>query len=46
MVFVGILFLCFILSVLITYVFLYRSASKSLSNSMEEILKQEMTLKK
>jgi type VI protein secretion system component VasF len=46
MVFVGILFACFVLSVLITYIFLYRSASSSLSNSMEEILKQEMTVKK
>jgi type VI secretion system protein ImpK len=46
MVFVGILFLCFILAVGITYVFLYRAASRSLSTSLEHILKQEMTVKK
>ncbi|MEO6435918.1 MAG: DotU family type IV/VI secretion system protein [Tepidisphaeraceae bacterium] len=46
MVFVGILFLCFILAVLITYVFLYRSASSSLSTSLDQILSQEMTVKK
>lgn len=46
MMFVGILFLCFILSVLITYVFLYRAASKSLSSSMDLILSQEMPVKK
>lgn len=46
MVFVGILFLCFILSVGITYLFLYRAASRSLKVSLEHILKQEMTVKK
>lgn len=46
MVFVGILFLCFILAVGITYVFLYRAASRSLSTSLEHILKQEMPVKK
>jgi type VI protein secretion system component VasF len=46
MVFVGILFLCFILAVGITYVFLYRAASRSLKTSLEHILKQEMTVKK
>jgi type VI protein secretion system component VasF len=46
MVFVGILFLCFILAVGITYLFLYRAASRSLSTSLEYILKQEMTVKK
>ena len=46
MVFVGILFLCFILAVGITYVFLYRAASRSLSTSLEHVLKQEMTVKK
>ena len=46
MAFVGILFLCFILAVLITYVFLYVAASKSLSASMDHILHQEMTIKK
>jgi type VI protein secretion system component VasF len=46
MVFVGMLFLCFILAVLITYVFLYRAASKSLSTSIDRILSQEMTVKK
>jgi hypothetical protein len=40
------LFLCFILAVLITYVFLYRAASKSLSTSIDRILSQEMTVKK
>jgi type VI secretion system protein ImpK len=46
MAFVGILFLCFILAVGITYFMLYRSASKSLSTSMDQILTQEITLKK
>lgn len=46
MMFVGILFLCFILSVGITYVFLYLSASRSLSSSMDLILNQEMPVKK
>jgi type VI protein secretion system component VasF len=46
MAFVGILFLCFILAVGITYFMLYRSASKSLSTSMDHILTQEMTVKK
>lgn len=46
MVFVGILFLCFILAVGITYIFLYRAASRSLKTSLEHILKQEMTVKK
>jgi len=46
MVFVGILFLCFILAVGITYFMLYRSASKSLSTSIDTILSQEMTVKK
>jgi type VI protein secretion system component VasF len=46
MVFVGILFLCFILAVGITYVFLYRAASRSLSTSLDYILNQEMTVKK
>jgi type VI protein secretion system component VasF len=46
MVLVGILFLCFILAVLLTYVVLYRGASKSLSTSLDHILSQEMTVKK
>src|SRR6266496_2609167 len=46
MVLVGILFLCFILAVLITYVFLYRSASKSLATSLDQIVSQEMTVRK
>jgi type VI protein secretion system component VasF len=46
MAFVGILFLCFILAVGITYFMLYRSASKSLSTSMDHILTQEITVKK
>jgi type VI protein secretion system component VasF len=46
MVFVAILFLCFILAVAVTYVFLYRAASRSLSTSLEHILNQEMTVKK
>jgi hypothetical protein len=46
MVFVGILFLCFILAVGITYFMLYRAASKSLSTSMDHILTQEITVKK
>lgn len=46
MAFVGILFLCFILAVGITYVFLYRAASRSLSTSLDHILKQEMPVKK
>lgn len=46
MVFVGILFLCFILAVGITYFFLYRAASSSLDTSLKHILKQEMTVKK
>jgi hypothetical protein len=40
------LFLCFILAVGITYVLLYRAASRSLSTSLEHILKQELTVKK
>jgi type VI protein secretion system component VasF len=46
MVFVGILFLCFLLAVGITYFFLYRAASRSLDTSLKHILKQEMTVKK
>ena len=46
MVFVGILFLCFILAVGITYFFLYRAASSSLDTSLKHILKQEMPVKK
>jgi type VI protein secretion system component VasF len=46
MVFVGILFLCFILAVLFTYVFLYRAASRNLSTSLDHILSQEMPVKK
>jgi type VI secretion system protein ImpK len=46
MAFVGILFLCFILAVAITYFMLYRAASKSLSTSMDHILTQELTVKK
>jgi len=46
MVFVGILFLCFILAVGLTYFFLYRAASRSLDTSVKHILKQEMPVKK
>lgn len=46
MVLVGILFLCFILAVLVSYVWMYRAASKNLSASLDQILKQEMSLKK
>jgi type VI secretion system protein ImpK len=46
MAFVGILFLCFILAVGLTYYFLYRSASQSLSTSLDKVLSQEMTVKK
>ncbi|HYV30453.1 MAG TPA: DotU family type IV/VI secretion system protein [Candidatus Binatia bacterium] len=46
MVFVGLLFLCFILAALITYGFLYRAASKSLSSSLDHILSQEVVVKK
>jgi type VI protein secretion system component VasF len=46
MVLVGILFLCFILAVGVTYVFLYRAASRSLNTSLDQILSQQMTEKK
>ncbi len=44
--FVGILFLCFILAVLTSYIWMYRAASRNLSASLDHILKQEMLEKK
>ncbi len=44
--FVGILFLCFILAVLISYIWIYRAASRNLSDSLNQILNQDMSAKK
>ena len=45
MVLVGIIFLCFTLSVLATYVFMYRSASRNLNKSLDTILQQDVNQK-
>ena len=44
--FVGILFLCFILAVLISYIWIYRAASRNLSASLDHIINQDMSAKK
>jgi len=43
---VGILFLCFILAVLISYIWIYRAASRNLSASLDHIINQDMSAKK
>lgn len=45
MVLVGIIFLCFALSVLTTYVFMYRNASRNLNESLDKILQQDVNQK-
>lgn len=42
MVVVGLMFACFTLAVLISYVVMYRQASKDLNNSIEEVLRQDL----
>jgi type VI protein secretion system component VasF len=41
MVFLGLVFACFTLAVLISYIIMYHQASKHLNHSIEEVLKQE-----
>jgi len=43
MVLVGIIFLCFTLSVLATYIFMYRNASRNLNESLDQILQQDVS---
>jgi len=45
MVFVGIVFLCFTLAILVSYFWMYRSASNNLSASINQILAQDPTAK-
>ena len=42
MVLVGLIFACFTLAVMISYVVMYRQASKNLNNSIEEVLRQDL----
>jgi type VI protein secretion system component VasF len=42
MVLVGLVFGCFTLAVLISYVLMYREASRNLNNSIEEVLRQDL----
>lgn len=42
MVLVGLVFGCFTLAVLISYIFMYREASKNLNYSLEEVLRQDL----
>jgi len=42
MVLVGLVFACFTLAVLISYVLMYREASRNLHNSIEEVLRQDL----
>jgi type VI protein secretion system component VasF len=42
MVLVGIVFACFTFAVLISYVLMYREASKNLNYSIEEVLRQDL----
>lgn len=42
MVLVGLVFACFTLAVIISYVFMYREASRNLNNSIEEVLRQDL----
>ncbi|MDB6122853.1 MAG: type secretion system protein DotU family [Pedosphaera sp.] len=44
LVLLGIIFLCFTLAVLATYFFMYRSASKNLNSSLDQILKQDASV--
>jgi hypothetical protein len=41
MLLVGIIFVCFTLSVLTTYFFMYRNASQNLNSSLDQILEQD-----
>lgn len=43
MVIVGLVFACFTLAVLVSYFVMYRQASKNLNNSIEEVLKQDLS---
>jgi len=43
---VGIIFLCFILAIVVSYFVMYRSASKELSASLTQILSQDMSAPK
>jgi hypothetical protein len=43
MVFLGIIFLCFTLSVLATYIYMYRKASHNLNESLDQILQQDVS---
>ena len=43
---VGIIFLCFILAVITSYFWMYRTASKNLSASLDQILSQDMSAQK
>ena len=43
---VGIIFLCFILAIVVSYFVMYRSASKELSASLTQILAQDMSAPK
>jgi hypothetical protein len=42
MVLLGLIFACFTFAVLISYVVMYRQASKNLNTSIEEVLHQDM----
>jgi hypothetical protein len=42
MVLVGLVFACFTFAVLISYVLMYREASKNLNYSIEEVLRQDL----
>jgi type VI protein secretion system component VasF len=44
MVFLGLVFACFTLAVLISYVIMYRQASKNLNYSIEEVLRQDLAV--
>jgi|SRR5579859_3209452 len=44
MVFVGLIFACFTAAVLISYIIMYRQASKNLNNSIEEVLRQDLAV--
>lgn len=43
---VGIIFLCFILAVIVSYFWMYRTASTNLSASLDHILRQDMSASK
>jgi type VI secretion system protein ImpK len=44
MVLVGMVFACFTLAVIISYVVMYRQASRNINNSIEEVLHQDLAL--